>query len=609
MYKSTHHAIAGAHLHADGKCLFRIWAPLKQTVALHIVSPEERRIPLTRSTDGYFETEVADCPAATHYYFNPDGEGDFPDPASHFQPEGVHGPSAVVDHGTFTWSDQAWENPALSELILYELHVGTFTEAGTFDAIIPYLEDLAAMGINAIELMPVAQFPGHRNWGYDGTFPYAVHASYGGPDGLKRLVDACHRRGIAVILDVVYNHLGPEGNYFNAFAPYFTDAYRTPWGSALNFDGPWSDGVRDYFTANAIHWFHHYHIDGLRLDAIHAIIDTGATHALQYINEVVASYAQQARKPLHLIAESDLNAPRVIQSTKTNGYGFDAQWLDDFHHALFVLLYPVGKEQYEDFGTLAQLAKAYTEGFVHSGEYVSARQRKYGASSAGIPGFKFVAFIQNHDQVGNHKNGERLSVLLSGAQLRIAAAALLLSPYIPMLFMGEEYGEERPFLYFTSHDDPQLVEQIREGRRQEFAHFFGDGEPPDPQDEKTFKASILDWPKRGQGKYQQLLMWYQRLIHLRRTHTALHNFNKTGTEVDVLSESAWSLLRQDETGQSQILALFNLADRPFPYTLPQNTTWICLLDSTMADPQAGSTVNPDVLVLPPVCVLIFASTT
>lgn len=599
----------GAHLRPDGTCFFRVWAPLKRTMTLHIVSPAEKRIAMIKSADGYYEATVDDCSPATRYYYQPDGEGDFPDPASHFQPEGVHGPSAVVDHGAFRWSDQAWENPALSELVLYELHVGTFTEAGTFDAIIPRLEDLVATGINAIEIMPVAQFPGTRNWGYDGVFPYAVQASYGGPDGLKRLVDACHRHDIAVILDVVYNHLGPEGNYFNAFGPYFTDAYQTPWGSALNFDGPWSDGVRDYFAANALHWFHHFHIDGLRLDAIHAIIDTGAIHVLQYINEVVECYTQHAQKPVHMIAESDLNTPRVIQNAKTNGYGFDAQWLDDFHHALFVLLYPEGKERYEDFGTVHQLAKAYTEGFVHSGEYVKARQRKYGASSAGIPGFKFISFIQNHDQVGNHKNGERLSVLLTDAQLRVAAAATLLSPYVPMLFMGEEYGEDNPFLYFTSHSDPELVKLVREGRKREFAHFLGDEEPPDPQAEDTFRACILDWSKRTWGNYRLLLTWYKRLIHLRRTHKALQNFNKAGTRVDVLSERAWSMIRQDEAGQSTLVALFNLGDQPLPYTLPPNTTWICLLDSTVADLQHGAAASPDALALPPVSVLVFASTT
>ncbi|MFC3199691.1 malto-oligosyltrehalose trehalohydrolase [Parapedobacter deserti] len=599
----------GCHIGTDKACHFSVWAPLKKEVILHIVSPEERLIPMERSNEGYFQVTVEDCPPAARYYFNPDRAGDLPDPASHFQPEGVHGPSAVVDHTTFEWSDSGWENPGLQDLILYELHVGTFTEAGTFDAIIPRLEDLLATGINAIEIMPVAQFSGNRNWGYDGVFPYAVQDSYGGPEGLKRLVNACHRLGIAVILDVVYNHLGPEGNRLPQFGPYFTDAYKTPWGDAINFDGPWSDGVRDYFASNAIHWFHHYHIDGLRLDAIHAIFDNGAVHILQRINEAADQYAQQTEKSVHMIAESDLNAPRVIQNFKAGGYGFDAQWLDDFHHALFVALYPEGKDRYEDFGTVEQLAKAYTDGFVYSGEYTKARKRKYGASSAGIPGFKFVAFIQNHDQVGNHKNGERLSVQLPDSHLRIAAAALLLAPYIPMLFMGEEYGEERPFLYFTSHSDEQLVELVREGRKEEFGHWLGEEDPPDPQAESTFRACVLDWSKRTQGKHRHLLAWHRRLIHLRRSHVALQNFNKTGTQVDVLSEHAWALLRQDETEKSQLLALFNLSDQPLPHTLPQNTTWICLLDSTVPDPEGGHTVNPDSLTLPPASVLVFASTT
>ncbi|SFC35214.1 maltooligosyltrehalose trehalohydrolase [Parapedobacter composti] len=600
--------IAGPQFQTDGRCLFRVWAPQQQHITLQLVSPEERVIPMTLKTDGYFEAVLEDCSPLTRYYYQLDSGNWYPDPGSHFQPEGVHGPSAPINHDTFVWSDDTWEPPPINELVIYELHIGTFTELGTFDAVIPRLDDLLDIGVNAIEVMPVAQFPGARNWGYDGVFPYAVQHSYGGPEGLKRLVDACHRKGIAVILDVVYNHLGPEGNYLGHFAPYFTKAYQTPWGEALNFDGPWSDGVRDFFAGNALHWFHHYHIDGLRLDAIHAILDNGAVHVLHYINEHADQYTQQTGKPVYMIAESDLNAPRVIQNFKTGGYGFDAQWLDDFHHALFVLLYPEGKQRYEDFGSLEQLAKAYTEGFVHSGEYVKARKRKYGASSAGIPGFKFIVFNQNHDQIGNHKNGERLATLVPDNHLRIAAAALLLSPYIPMLFMGEEYGEERPFLYFTSHTDPQLVAQVREGRKQEFEHFLGDEDPPDPQAEPTFLSCILDWPKRNQGRHRQLLTWYKALTALRRSHAALRNFNKLDTQIHIIGTGAWALWRKDESGLSQLLALFNLSDQNLPYTLPQNTRWTCLLNSTAADIAHTAAVSPSALAIPPVSVLVFTST-
>lgn len=599
----------GTQLNADQSCLFRLWAPEKSEVSLHFVSPAESRHFMTRVGEGYFETTVPDCPAGACYYYIVDNGDDLPDPASAYQPEGVHGPSAVVDHQRYRWSDDGWEPPPFSELVLYELHVGTFTEAGTFEAIIPRLADLKAIGINAIELMPIAQFPGHRNWGYDGVFPFAVQNSYGGPEGLKKLVDACHQQEIAVYLDVVYNHLGPEGNYFSQFAPFFTDAYQTLWGQAINFDGPWSDGVRDFFAGNALHWFHHYHIDGLRLDAVHAIMDNGAIHMLRYINEAVGEYIQQHGKRVYMIAESDLNAPRVIQNVKTGGYGFDAQWLDDFHHALFVLLLPTGKVRYADFGTVEQLAKAYTEGFVHSGEYAETRKRKYGESSAGIPGFKFVAFIQNHDQIGNHKNGDRLSSMVSDRYLRIAAAALLLSPYVPMLFMGEEYGEQQPFRYFTSHGDPELAAQVTAGRAREFGHFFGDDTPPDPQDETTFQSAVLNWSSRTQGRHGQLLQWYKSLIALRRSHAALRNFNKPATQVNIINHRAWALQREDESGRLPLLALFNLSEQPLPYALPHNVSWICLLDSTVADPAGRPSIPSATLHLPPASVLVFTVNT
>lgn len=601
--------MVGAYFEADNRCRFRLWAPQKKEAQLHIVSPAERWVPMTKVDESCFEVEIPDCPLDILYFYVLDDGSDLPDPASHHQPQGVHGPSAVVDHRTYRWSDQSWNNHPLQEFILYELHVGTFTEEGTFEAIIPRLDALKELGINAIEIMPIAQFPGSRNWGYDGVFPYAVQHSYGGPAGLKKLVDACHGKGIAVILDVVYNHLGPEGNNFSQFGPYFTAAYQTPWGEALNFDGPWSDGVRDFFADNVLHWFHQYHIDGLRLDAIHAILDNGAVHVLQYVNEKVGCYIRQSGKPVYMIAESDLNAPRVIQNFKTGGYGFDAQWLDDFHHALFVLLYPEGKERYEDFGTLEQLAKAYKEGFVHSGEYVKARKRKYGASSVGILGSKFVVFVQNHDQVGNNKNGDRLTHLVSDAHLRIAAAAMLLSPYIPMLFMGEEYGEERPFLYFTSHGDPELAEQVREGRKQEFEHFLDGEPPPDPQAESTFRSCILDWSIRIQGKHGRLLEWYKNLIALRRGHPALQNFNKPDTQIRFIDSGAWALIRQDESMQSQVLALFNLSDRPVQFSFPPNSTWTHLLDSTAANPMDTVTAGPDGVRVPPVSVWVLAAKT
>ncbi|MBU1821504.1 MAG: malto-oligosyltrehalose trehalohydrolase, partial [Bacteroidetes bacterium] len=441
---------AGAHLRAANECDFTVWAPEKQSMTLHITAPHEQRVAMQKDDMGYFNVLVKGVQPGTRYFFAPNGEKEFPDPASHYQPEGVHGPSEVVDHAAFAWQDKDWRGLPFKDLILYEIHIGTFTSEGTCEAIIPCLDELAATGINAIELMPVSQFAGGRNWGYDGVYPYAVQNSYGGPEGLKKLVDACHSRGIAVFMDVLYNHIGPEGNYFGQYGPYFTDKYSTPWGTAINFDGEWSDGVREYFATNVIHWFDTYHIDGLRLDAVHTIYDTGAVSFWELTRQRIELLQQKIGRTFYLVAESDLNSPRVVKSPEVGGMGFEAQWLDDFHHALYVLLDEKGQERYADFGQMEQLAKAYTDGFVHSGEYVKFRKRKHGASSVGIPGEKFVVFNQNHDQIGNRVGGERLSVLVDFERQKLAAAAVLLSPYVPMLFMGEEYAENTPFFYFVS---------------------------------------------------------------------------------------------------------------------------------------------------------------
>ncbi len=485
---------------------FTVWAPLKEKMILHLVHPRDEKWEMTKDDEGYWQITVEDLPAEALYFFMPDGEKDYPDPASAFQPQGVHGPSAVVDHSLYQWKDNEWKGLPLEELIIYELHVGTFTKEGSFEAIIPRLDELKATGINALELMPVAQFPGNRNWGYDGVYPYAVQNSYGGPQGLKKLVDACHQKGLAVILDVVYNHLGPEGNYLPLFGPYFTNHYHTPWGDAINYDGEWSDGVRHYFSNNALYWLEHFHIDGLRLDAIHAVFDFGAVHFWELLHEQVQQLRQKLGRQFYLIAESDLNSPRVVKPLSEGGFGFDAQWLDDFHHALYKLLNKEDKERYYDFGRMPQLAKALTDGFVHSGdEWVTFRKRRYGASSAGVPGNKFIVFNQNHDQIGNRALGERLSMLVSFEKLKLAAAVLLLSPYIPMLFMGEEYGDDTPFYYFVSHSDPALVEAVRKGRREEFKDFGFTSEPPDPQNEKTFNDSKIHWEKRTQGEHSHLI--------------------------------------------------------------------------------------------------------
>ncbi|OKL41704.1 malto-oligosyltrehalose trehalohydrolase [Pontibacter flavimaris] len=608
---------AGALYLGHGRCRFHVWAPEKQHMMLHLVHPRERTIRMQQDAWGYFTAEVEDVAHGTRYYFNSDNEGDFPDPASFSQPEGVHGPSEVVDHTSFTWTDAHWKNLPLQEMVLYELHVGTFTPEGTFEAIIPRLEELRETGINALELMPVAQFPGGRNWGYDGVFPFAVQHSYGGPEGLKKLVDACHAKGIAVLLDVVYNHLGPEGNYLGKFGPYFTGKYKTPWGAAINFDGAYSDGVRAFFSENPVYWLRHFHIDGLRLDAIHTMFDQSATSFWELMSHKIAQATQESGRPFHLVGESDLNSPRVVQPAETGGYGFNAQWLDDFHHALYVLLDKKGQSLYEDFGQMAQLVKAYTDGFVHSGEYVKFRKKTFGASSAHLPGDTFIAFTQNHDQVGNRVHGERMSVLVNFERLKLSAAALLLSPYIPMLFMGEEYGEDNPFLYFVSHSDKKLIKAVQEGRKREFAGFKWEGEPPNPQDAHTFESSKLQWQKREKSKHNLLLKWYQHLISMRKEMPALRNIDKERVQAAALGEQGFILLRQSMDREQQLLCLFNLSEQELKYEWPTPEPKYKLVlhskDEQWMQQKEGAKEMPDQIAtgtsikLPPLSVVVYAS--
>ena len=474
------------------------------------------------SEHGYFDVTVSGTEPGARYRYVLDGQKERPDPASRFQPDGVHGPSEVIDPDAFQWSDDDWTGLPFQQLVIYELHVGTFTKEGTFQAIIPFLEYLRNdVGITAIELMPVAQFPGRRNWGYDGAYPFAVQASYGGSEGLKAFVNACHRQGIAVVLDVVYNHLGPEGNYLGDFGPYFTDRYRTPWGCAINYDGPDSDEVRAYFIDNAVYWVTEFHIDALRLDAIHNIFDFSAYHILRELTEAVHAQADRLGRTIHVIAESDLNDVRVISPIVEGGYGLDGQWNDDFHHALHGVLTGERRGYYQDFGRLDQLATALCEGYVYSGQRSSCRRRRHGNSSMSRPLSQFIVFSQNHDQIGNRAQGDRLSTLIPREALKVAAATCLLAPKIPLLFMGEEYGEKAPFQYFTDHGDPALVEAVRNGRRAEFASFAWEGEVPDPQNSDTFERSRVHPGIQTLVEHNQLLRWYHRLIELRKTVPAL----------------------------------------------------------------------------------------
>ena len=489
---------------------FVIWAPLCERVDIEIVQPRAETIALAAAGNGYF-TGTAGVGAGARYVVRPDSGDGRPDPASRHQPEGPHGPSEVVDP-RFDWQDGDWKGLPLRHYIIYELHIGTFTEAGTFDGAIERLDYLRELGVTAIEIMPVAQFPGERNWGYDGVQPFAVQNSYGGPDGLKRLVDACHARGMAAILDVVYNHMGPEGNYLGEFAPYFTEKYKTPWGAAVNVDGEHSDGVRRYFIDNALEWITDYHFDALRLDAVHGILDTSAKPFLGELSDAVHARASELGREVYLIAESDLNDVRMIRPTAEGGMGMDAQWTDDFHHSLHALLTAEDTGYYADYGDLSHFAESLRRGYVFAGEYSEYRKRRHGNEPAGTRAEQFVVCIQNHDQVGNRMMGDRLTANIESAKLELAAAALLLSPFVPLLFMGEEYGEERPFPYFIHHGDRNLVEAVRKGRKEEFAAFAWAGEPPDPQSEETF-ASARIAPQRNER-----FELYRELIALRRKY-------------------------------------------------------------------------------------------
>ncbi|MCF8107051.1 MAG: malto-oligosyltrehalose trehalohydrolase [Desulfohalobiaceae bacterium] len=569
----------GGLYQGENRCTFRVWAPYAEEMSVHFPERPQRTVPMERLEEGYYQVTCPDTPPETRYSYLLPGGQQRPDPASRFQPGDVHGPSEVVDQGRYPWRDSAWRMFPKEEIIAYELHTGTFTPEGTFEAVIPRLDALQELGVNTLNLMPVAQFPGSRNWGYDGVLLYAVQNTYGGPQGLKQLVDACHCRDMAVILDVVYNHLGPEGNYLAQFGPYFTETYQTPWGEALNFDGAHSDQVRNFFIENALYWLREFHVDGLRLDAVHAILDMSAKPFLQELAEKVDYFRKQHKRQAYLIPESDLNDTRLIRSRESGGFGHDAQWNDDFHHALHALLTGENHGYYQDFGRPAHLTKSLQQGYAYTWDYSPYRRRHHGNYSMDIPGDRFVAFSQNHDQVGNRMLGDRLSSLVSFEALKLAAASVLLSPFLPLLFMGEEYGEEAPFLYFVSHSDPDLIQAVREGRKKEFAVFDWPGDPPDPQSEATFQRCILNWEQRSQGDHKRLLDFYRELIRLRRELPAL-------AHPDRGSRKAWSddrkklvfLQRNNQGGQVLCLYSFGAMEQRVELD-PGPGEWSRVLDS------------------------------
>jgi maltooligosyltrehalose trehalohydrolase len=556
----------------DGSVRWRVWAPRAKQVELVLLDGEGRRtVPMQRQERGFFHHCQANVPEGQRYAYRLDGGPERPDPCSLWQPDSVHGPSAFVRPERFTWTDHNWRGIPQQELVFYELHVGTFTSQGTFEAVIPRLNELRDLGITAVEIMPVAQFPGSRNWGYDGVLPYAAQNSYGGPHGLQKLVDACHAVGLAIFLDVVYNHFGPEGNYLAEFGPYFSDRYKTPWGQAVNFDGPGCDAVRSFVLDNVRMWLEEFHFDGLRIDAVHAIFDFGARHILREVQEVAEDAAQRCGRALHIIAESDLNDPRLLYPRRQGGHQLSGQWSDDFHHAIHAFLTGERRGYYQDYGRPKQIADVMQQPFLYAWNYSAFRDRRHGAAPEGLSGDRFVVCLQNHDQVGNRARGDRLSSLLGNpAKQRLASCLLLLSPYLPLLFMGEEYGEDNPFPFFCSFGDPQLIEAVRKGRKEEFAELVGQGEVPDPQAEETFASARLSWSWSVGTPRFGLRQLYQDLLAVRRQWPALHDFETRSARLlpDAEKGPVLELLRGPAASEQHARIYFNLSEQAQP--LPGN---------------------------------------
>jgi len=532
----------------------RVWAPLAHSVELVLGKPLKK---MTRSDDGWWRFEGPTAINGEDYGFLVDGEGPFPDPRSPWQPNGVHALSRTVDHASFDWQCDVWPETPLVQAIIYELHIGTFTAGGTFESAIERLDHLVQLGVTHVEIMPVAHFSGDRGWGYDGVDLYAPHVAYGGPEGLMRFVDACHMRGLRVILDVVYNHLGPSGNYLEHFGPYFTDRYHTPWGEAINYDQAYADGVRRFVVDNALMWLRDYRFDGLRLDAVHAILDQSAVHILEQLAAETRVLEGETGRRYDLIAESDLNDPRLVREPADGGYGLDAAWSDDFHHALHTLVTGEHAGYYEDFGSLADLAAALTRVYVYDGRYSAYRHRTHGRPIGDVPASRFVIASQNHDQVGNRAAGERLVHLAGLQQAKIAAAVILLAPGVPLLFQGEEWAASSPFQYFTAHEDPDLGRAVSEGRKREFTALgWSAADVPDPQDPATFKRSRLDWGEADREPHRDMLVWYRSLIAFRRTMPALTDGDLRNVRVEFDEDVRWLLM-----ARGNVILAFNVGER------------------------------------------------
>ena len=543
----------GLNFSAEGIASILTWAPEAGKVEIEVI--EKGVYALQKEDWGYWSYKSPDIKPNDKYWMVIDGTKKLPDPASLSQPEGVHGPSEAIALNNFTWTDKNWKGIPFADLIIYELHTGTFTPEGTFDGIIGKLDYLRDLGVTAIEIMPVAQFPGWCNWGYDGVYPFAVQLTYGGIQGLIRLVNACHQQQLAVILDVVYNHLGPEGNYLPAYGPCFTEKYKTPWGLAINFDDAWCDGIRNFFIENVLMWLRDFHIDGLRLDAMHAIKDDSARHILQELKEYVNELNKYSGKSHFLTGECDLNDTKYIEPFEKGGYDLDAQWCDEFHHALHALVTGETDGFYSDFGSIEHLSKSFRDAFVYDGIFTPHRKKLFGSKTNGFSGHKFVVFAQNHDHIGNRKLGERLTTLVDFETLKLIAGAVFLSPFIPLIFMGEEYGETNPFLYFTSHTDPALIESIVKGRLEEFKSFKNAGEPFNPQLEETFNRSKLCWNFNHKKQFH-LLSFYKELIRLKKFLPALNSANRADLLMDIVEEKNVIILR-NKNRSNHLTAIMN----------------------------------------------------
>ena len=552
-------------------------------------------VPMEAHTHGWHAVRLP----AVHgqdYGFRLDGGPLRPDPASRWQPQGVHGPSRLFDPVRVRRSETvAFRAAPLSSAVIYELHVGTFTPEGTFDAAIPRLAALVDLGVTHVEVMPVNAFNGTQGWGYDGVAWYAVHEPYGGPHAFARFVDACHARGMAVVLDVVYNHLGPSGNYLPEFGPYTTDRYRTPWGGPLNLDGDDSDAVRDFIVGNALHWLSAFGVDALRLDAVHAVVDNSSVHILAALRDAVAALSVHQGRPLQVIAETDRNDPLTITPRAAGGMGLDAQWADDLHHSIHTAITNERDGYYVDYAGLPDVAAAYQRGYIYDGHYSVYRRRTVGAPLGDIPGYRLVSCIQNHDQVGNRATGDRLTTLAAPELVEIAVVLLCVAPTTPMLFMGDEYGETNPFLYFTSHPEPDLADAVRTGRREEFAAFtaFSETEVPDPQNPTTYERSRLDWSRANAPEGRRRRELWARLLRLRREVPALGNGRRDLVEVLYVDEERLALVRRHDDS-SGVLVLANIGTDDWHLPLP-DAQWRRLLDTgrdhgTPAEPEGDHAV-------------------